>query len=528
MPTPPPVTPPESGSSGTGNARIGPGKSAHVTLNNIREEIGRAVDPYPPAFWAILNVSASVTLEAAWTYVRVDATSSAVTVTLPSASQYVGQMVAVSKVDTGINAVNIAAYSGDTLYFGVTSVIDQYDSAYMIAVVDGSGGYGWQRVEYGGGLNLTQVRVVSEAPGTYTSIQDAIDSITDADATKPYTVWVCPGVYSEQVTMVPFVTIRGIDRDAVFVSFTGNDNGTFIGANDSSISDLTVVLSDEYTEWGVVVTNPENFTLNNVSIRGTTDYAYTGGCFKATGTGNKLTIDSCRLMGGDNTTPADCIYIDLAALDPEDQEVVIKNTRVFLTNDAARAIYLGQVNNADIIASFIFGSIELDQCPYTVGITGSTTGTVSVNVDSPENTTLLLAGSIIEGGLTTSGTGSVFIHGHYSTKVAGGSSRIPFYTTSGVATPPATKTTTYTALYSDEVLLGDATGGAFTITLPTAVGNEGKPFTVKRINSGANAVTIGTTSSETIDGSTTVALSSQYAFRSVISDGTNWVVVGTG
>lgn len=90
----------------------------------------------------------------------------------------------------------------------------------------------------------------------------------------------------------------------------------------------------------------------------------------------------------------------------------------------------------------------------------------------------------------------------------------------------AAKSAAYTALVSDEIITGDATSAAFTITLPTAVGKAGQTYTIKRINSGANAVTVGTTSSQTIDGAATYALSAQYKYVKVVSDGANWIIVG--
>ena len=88
------------------------------------------------------------------------------------------------------------------------------------------------------------------------------------------------------------------------------------------------------------------------------------------------------------------------------------------------------------------------------------------------------------------------------------------------------KTSAYTALVSDEIITGDATSAAFTITLPTAVGKTGQTYTIKRVNSGANAVTVGTTSSQTIDGAATYALSAQYKYVKVVSDGSHWIIVG--
>ena len=88
-----------------------------------------------------------------------------------------------------------------------------------------------------------------------------------------------------------------------------------------------------------------------------------------------------------------------------------------------------------------------------------------------------------------------------------------------------TKTSAYTATSSDETILGNASAGAFSITLPTAVGATGKTYVVKKIDSSANAVTIATTLSQTIDGTTTKALSFQYDGVQVQTDGANWFII---
>ena len=88
-------------------------------------------------------------------------------------------------------------------------------------------------------------------------------------------------------------------------------------------------------------------------------------------------------------------------------------------------------------------------------------------------------------------------------------------------------TATATQIATDRLILGDATGGAFTVTLLTAAGREGWEIMVKKTDASGNAVTIDGAGSETIDGATTVALSSQYSSRRLISDGTNWHVVAS-
>lgn len=91
-----------------------------------------------------------------------------------------------------------------------------------------------------------------------------------------------------------------------------------------------------------------------------------------------------------------------------------------------------------------------------------------------------------------------------------------------IAPAISTPTANFTFSSTSTVANADASGGSFTVTLPTAVGISGKVFTVKRTSSGANTVTIGTTSSQTIDGDSTVVLTSRWASIDIISDGANW------
>ena len=84
-------------------------------------------------------------------------------------------------------------------------------------------------------------------------------------------------------------------------------------------------------------------------------------------------------------------------------------------------------------------------------------------------------------------------------------------------------TATYSIGANDYIVT--ATSGTFTTTLPTAVGITGRTYIVK--NYGTGTVTLGTTSSQTIDGATTQTLSTQYSGYQVTSDGSNWQVTGS-
>lgn len=93
-------------------------------------------------------------------------------------------------------------------------------------------------------------------------------------------------------------------------------------------------------------------------------------------------------------------------------------------------------------------------------------------------------------------------------------------TLNGITNTYVAKTSGYTATATDYLI--NATSGTFNVTLPTAVGITGKLYVVK--NSGSGTVTVNTTSSQTIDAVTTVALT-QWQWILVASDGANWKTI---
>lgn len=79
-----------------------------------------------------------------------------------------------------------------------------------------------------------------------------------------------------------------------------------------------------------------------------------------------------------------------------------------------------------------------------------------------------------------------------------------------------------------DIVLVNATGGARTITLPTAVGNDGKTYSIKKTDSSVNYVKIDANGSETIDGDLSYFLLVQNQSLEIVSNGTNWLVVNGG
>lgn len=87
------------------------------------------------------------------------------------------------------------------------------------------------------------------------------------------------------------------------------------------------------------------------------------------------------------------------------------------------------------------------------------------------------------------------------------------------------KSGAYTLTAEDGLVIADASGGTFTLTLPTAVGITGRVYRVKKIDATANVVTVDANGAETIDGAVTATLTIQYEAITVVSDGTEWWVL---
>ena len=85
---------------------------------------------------------------------------------------------------------------------------------------------------------------------------------------------------------------------------------------------------------------------------------------------------------------------------------------------------------------------------------------------------------------------------------------------------------TYTAKAGDR-FIGVNRAGAVTVTLPTAEVRKGRVYTIKDESGAAasNNITIDTEGSETIDGSATDTIASNYEVRTYYSDGTNWFII---
>lgn len=156
---------------------------------------------------------------------------------------------------------------------------------------------------------------------------------------------------------------------------------------------------------------------------------------------------------------------------------------------------------------------------FTLG-GGTTVRSLTVTSGSPTITggsnTLTLAGN-----LTTSGAYALTLTLTGTTNVT-----LP---TSGTLEPVVkayvTKTGNYTMTASDVVVLANASGGGFTLTLPTAASGAGNRYYIKKIDTTGNVVTIGRNGAS-IDGvAADQTIGVPYQCLMLISDGSAWYII---
>jgi hypothetical protein len=89
------------------------------------------------------------------------------------------------------------------------------------------------------------------------------------------------------------------------------------------------------------------------------------------------------------------------------------------------------------------------------------------------------------------------------------------------------KSLAYTLTLNDntKLVLADASGGAFNLTLPSAVAvGRGYAIAIKKTDATTNGVTLVTAGAETIDGAASYVISSQFNSVNIVTDGTNWFI----
>ena len=167
-------------------------------------------------------------------------------------------------------------------------------------------------------------------------------------------------------------------------------------------------------------------------------------------------------------------------------------------------------------------SATLGNTSVTLGGTTTTVGNLTVQNVTISSVATTFPNSFLANSSATLGNTAVTLG---STVTSVGNLTVNNETVNGLTAAIATKTGNYSLTSVDCTVLGNAATGNISITLPTAVGAAGRFYTVKKVDSTANTVTVATTSAQTIDGQASKVLSIQYDGIQVQSDNANWVVI---
>jgi hypothetical protein len=175
---------------------------------------------------------------------------------------------------------------------------------------------------------------------------------------------------------------------------------------------------------------------------------------------------------------------------------------------------LTNVNTRLLISAFNTYSGGTRQNILNSAVTGATnlgtTGTLLFAQKTGRNLEFkrLVAGNNVT--LTSSSTGVTIA----ASGTGGG------YTVTTVSTTPHNEAGTS----GEIILLVNATGGARTVNLPTAVGNTAK-ITIKKIDSSSNIVTVDGSTTETIDGDLTKDILFKDSSITLINNNSNWFII---
>ncbi|MEM7129813.1 MAG: hypothetical protein AAF702_26000 [Chloroflexota bacterium] len=119
------------------------------------------------------------------------------------------------------------------------------------------------------------VITVAKEGGDYTSIYDAVESISDAAKDKQYLVWVAPGMYTETETIVtkPYVHIHGADPRATHI-YNFSKNKTVVLQSYVTLRDISIHNYYNGERSYAIYANSNDYEVNDAKLHYV--YAYAG------------------------------------------------------------------------------------------------------------------------------------------------------------------------------------------------------------------------------------------------------------
>jgi len=138
----------------------------------------------------------------------------------------------------GVNLTNTG--TGDSLRINTNQL-----------VFDSSGNLSISGAVIANNLHPEQIKTVAATGADYSTIQAAINSITDASASKPYILEIAPGVYTENLTLKNYVHFKGIGTGTEVVIF--GTSGTLVTTPSTSFRAENILFQMTPTASGAIM-----------------------------------------------------------------------------------------------------------------------------------------------------------------------------------------------------------------------------------------------------------------------------------
>jgi len=170
-------------------------------------------------------------------------------------------------------------------------------------------------------------------------------------------------------------------------------------------------------------------------------------------------------------------------------------------------------------------TVSLANTAVTAGNYGSTTQVAAITIDAQGRITAAANVAVSGGG---GGTGNVV--SNVVTITAGdniswtNATSVVLSWINNLSNVVTWTNTVYSVTNNNATILVNHPSAPFGVLLPSASTVVGQQYQIKKIDSSANAVTVSTTSSQTIDGNLTYSLATIYKSVTLQSDGSNYYI----
>jgi len=128
----------------------------------------------------------------------------------------------------------------------------------------------WQAYE-----QLKNIITVGDG-GRFSTITDALASITDNSDTNRYLIKIGPGIFNEQITLKPFVDIEGSGENQTTIHFNGGNvppstdhtSATVVGVMNCELRSLTIISEASNNTYALGIYNSDaSLSLKNITIK---------------------------------------------------------------------------------------------------------------------------------------------------------------------------------------------------------------------------------------------------------------------